>query len=238
MTLLNVTRDTKIHVRLRVNPAALQRRLPQPWTIAPAGEGPHAGANLVVIFSEVLLRQDADGGPAPDSVDLSAAFLIPAAHAQTQEPASFIFRVLTANPGAVPGRYRNSVRAAVRRARSLVGHGVSTTITDEIVLESADGGVVELRLQYESGVPVRMRWLTTLRSAADPALARAYSSDALVDVVWSEPAGILRARDVRFRVTEPSLRDLFDGTERLVSITALPWFVREEFEPAAQPEVS
>jgi len=115
MALLNVTRDTKVHVRLRANPAALQRRLPQPWTITPTAAGPHAGANLAVIFSEVLLRQDAGGGPAPDAVDLSVAFLIPAAHVQTQEPASFIFRILTANPAGVPGRYRNSVRATAKR---------------------------------------------------------------------------------------------------------------------------
>ena len=229
MALLNVTRDTKVHVRLRANPAALQRRLPQPWTIAPAAEGPHAGANLAVIFSEVLLRQDAGGGQAPDAVDLSVAFLIPAAHVQTQEPASFIFRILTANPAGVPGRYRNSVRATAKRLRRLAGDGLSTTVTDEMALRSVDGGHVELRLQYQPGVPVRMQWPTTLRSAADPSLVRTYRSDALVDVVWSEPAGIARARDVQFRVTDPSLRDLFDGTERLISIAAIPWFIREEF---------
>lgn len=238
MTLLSVTRDTKIHIRLRVNPAALQRRLPQPWTLAPAAEGLHAGANLVVIFSDVLLRQDGGGGPAPDAVDLSAAFLIPAAHAQTQEPASFIFRILTANPAGVPGRYRNSVRATVRRVRALAGDGVNTTVADEMVLDCAGGGHVELRLRYQPGVPVRMRWPTTLRSAVHPTLARAYHSDALVDVVWSEPAGIARARDVQFRVTDPSLLDLFDGTEHLVSIAAVPWFMREEFEVAAHPEAS
>ncbi len=229
MALLNVTRDAKIHVRLRANPAALQRRLPQPWLVTPAAEGPHAGANLVVIFSEVLLRQDAGGGPAPDAIDLSVAFLIPAAHVQTQEPASFIFRILTASPAGVPGRYRNSVRATAKRLRRLAGDGLSTTVTDEMALHSAESGHVELRLQYQPGVPVRMPWPTTLRSTADPSLARAYRSDALVDVVWSEPAGIARARDVQFRVTDPSLRDLFDGTERLVSIAAIPWFIREEF---------
>ena len=229
MALLNVTRDTKVHVRLRANPAALQRRLPQPWLVTPAAEGPHAGANLVVIFSEVLLRQDAGGGQAPDAVDLSVAFLIPAAHVQTQEPASFIFRILTANPAGVPGRYRNSVRATAKRLRRLAGDGLSTTVTDEMALRSVDGGHVELRLQYQPGVPVRMQWPTTLRSAADPSLVRTYRSDALVDVVWSEPAGIARARDVQFRVTDPSLRDLFDGTERLISIAAIPWFIREEF---------
>ena len=229
MALLNVTRDTKVHVRLRANPAALQRRLPQPWTITPTAAGPHAGANLAVIFSEVLLRQDAGGGQAPDAVDLSVAFLIPAAHVQTQEPASFIFRILTANPAGVPGRYRNSVRATAKRLRRLAGDGLSTTVTDEMALRSVDGGHVELRLQYQPGVPVRMPWPTTLRSAADPSLVRTYRSDALVDVVWSEPAGIARARDVQFRVTDPSLRDLFDGTERLISIAAIPWFIREEF---------
>jgi len=228
VALLNVTRDTKIQVRLHASLPALQRRLPHPWVVASSAQGPHAGANLIAVFSEVLLRQDAGGRPAPDAVDLSATFLIPTVHAGTQDPAAFILRALTANPDAVPGRYRVATLASAWHARARVGEGQHTTVTDEILLHAVDGGV-ELRLEYDAGVPVRIQWSTTVRSVADPRLARTYRSDALVDVVHSEPAGIARARDVRLNVADPPLRDLFDGTERVVSIAAVPWFYREEF---------
>ena len=226
--LLNVTRDTKVQVRLRASVPALQRRLPHPWIVASSAQGTHMGANLFAVFSEVLLRQDAGGGPAPAAVDLSVTFLIPTVHAETQDSATFILSALTANPDAAPGRYRVAALATAWRARTMAGEGQHTTVTDEILLRAIDGGV-GLQLEYDAGVPVRTQWSTIVRSVADPGLARAYRSDALVDVVHSEPAGIARARDVRLNVADPRLRDLFDGTQQLVSIAVVPWFRREEF---------
>jgi len=224
---LNVTRDTKVQVRLHASLPALQRRLPHPWIVASSAQGPHAGANLIAVFSEVLLRQDAGGRPAPNAVDLSATFLIPTVHAETQDPATFILRALTANPDAAPGWFRVATLVSAWRARTMTGEDQHTMVTDEILLHAADGGV-ELRLEYDAGVPVRTQWSTTVRSIVNPGLARIYRSDALVDVVYSAPAGVARARDVRLNVAVPPLRDLFDGTERVVSIAAVPWFFREE----------
>ena len=47
----------------------------------------------------------------------------------------------------------------------------------------------------------------------------------------STPVGIDRVRTYQFRVSVPELRPLFDGTERLVSIVVLPWYVRQVFLP-------
>lgn len=227
--LLNVTRDTKIQVRVRAPAGAVQRRLPDRWVVAAAAEGPHAGANLIVVFSEVLLRQDAVGHPAPDAADLSVTFLVPAVHAQTREAATFVLRVLTANARAVPGRYHIAAPATVRRARTLIGEDQRTTVTEEMDLQGPGGGVA-LGLVYDAGVPVRTQWPTTVRSVADPMRARVYRSDALVDVVYSEPAGVNRTRQVQLEVTDPAVRDLADGAQALVSVTVVPWFLREEYE--------
>ncbi len=225
---LNVTRDTKIQVRLRASLPTLRRRLPHPWVVAPSAQGLHAGANLITVFSEVLLRQDAGGGRAPAGVDLSVTFLIPAIHAESQDSATFILRALTANPEAAPGRYRVAALASAWRARTMAGEDEQTTVTDKILLNADDGGV-GLQLEYDAGVPMRTQWSTTVRSVVDSGLARTYRSDALVDVVYSEPAGIARARDVRLNVTDALMRDLFDGSERIVSVAVVPWFFREEF---------
>jgi len=226
---LNSTIDTKIQVRLRVSPDGAQARLPAPWHLAPTVTGPHAGTNLLVIFTDVLLRQDAGGAPAPDAVNRYVAFLVPAVHSQTGEKVQFMARVLAAHPASIPGRFGNAAAAAVLREHTLAGTDLETVCTELFELRTGSQGCVELRLRYRRGVPERITWPTNLRSTSDPALARSYRSEALVDIVRSIPAGINRVEAYSLRVTVPGLTTSFDGTERLVSITAVPWFTRQEF---------
>lgn len=230
-TLLNSTIDTKIQLRLRVEGARVQRRLPAPWEVAPSAEDVHLGTNLVLIFNDVLLKQNADGAPAPDAVNRFIAFLIPAVDPQTGERAVFMARIFSAHEAAVPGRYRNAVLASVTREQTVAGGGVDAVCSERFALSDAGGGTVEVRLRYRRGIPSRMTWPTTMRSAADPSIVRVYRSEALIDVVRSLPAGIDRVEDYDLRVTVPEFGDLFDGSERLVSIAVVPWFVRQEYEP-------
>ena len=229
--LLNSTIDTKIQVRLEAPSPALQRRLPAPWQPSPIPDGPHAGANLALIFSDVLLKQDADGQPAPDATNRYLAFLVPAVHPQTGEAATFIFRIYTAHPESVPGRYRNALPAAIFREQTLRTEGLQALCAERYELHEAAGGTVALQLEYTKARPSRVVWPTTLRSAADPSIVRLYRSEALLDVVRSLPAGVDRVRQYRLVVTVPELLDVLDGSERLVSIASIPWFIRQEFAP-------
>lgn len=229
---LNSTIDTKIQVRLQVEPSGAQRRLPAPWRVAPSAEDVHRGANLFVIFNDVLFRQDADGAPSPDAVNRFVGFLVPAVDPRTGEKAVFMARILSAHPASVPGRYLNAVLADATREHTVAGTGVDAVCSERFAFRDAGGGTVELRLRYRRGIPSRAAWPTTLRSAADPSVARFYRSDALIDVVKSVPAGIDRVEDYSLRVTVPEVGDLFDGAERLVSVAAVPWFIRQEFGAA------
>ncbi len=226
--LLNSTIDTKIQVRLAVNPAALQRRLPAPWQAAPVVDGVHQGTNLLVIFSDVLLKQEPDGSPSPDAVNRYVALLAPATHPGTGGRATFMLRIYTAHPASVPGRFRNSVRASVWRARSEAGTGLRAVCTERFVLRPDGGGSVDLSLRYEPAVPIRQSWPTIMRSAADSSVVRHYRSEALVDVVRSLPAGIDRVEEYDLHITVSELGDVFDGSERLVSLAVVPWFIRQE----------
>lgn len=230
-TLRNSTIDTKVQVRLQIEPERAQRRLPAPWVVAPLTQAAHRGANLFVIFNEVLLKQDAEGNPAPDATNRFVGFLIPAAHPETGEAATFMLRIFAAHPESIPGRYHNSLPATVIREQTVTGTGLESVCAERFELREPSGGTVEVRLRYRRGIPSRAAWPTTMRSAADPAVLRLYRSDALMDVVKSVPAGIDRVEAYSLRVTVPEMRDLFDGAERLVSITAVPWFVRQEFVP-------
>jgi hypothetical protein len=225
---LEATIDAKIHVRLAVNPARVQSRLPAPWTIAPASDDLHRGTNLLVIVSEVLLRHQPDGSPAPDAVNRHVALLAPAVHPDRGEAAVFMLRMYAAHPASGPGRFRNTLPARIWRERCEAGVGTRTVCADRVVVRPDPGGRIDLHLRYERGLPVRRSWPTTMRSAVDPSIVRRYQSEALLDVVWSAPAGIDRVEEYGFRAAVPECADLFDGSERLVSLTIVPWFARQE----------
>jgi hypothetical protein len=227
-TLRNTTIDTKIQVRLEADRAAVQRRLPAPWRVSPASDPVHRGANLLLILSEVWLRQEPDGSPAPDPVNRHAALLAPAVHDSTGETAVFMLRMYAVHPASVPGRFSNAVAATAWRDRHEAGTGLRSACAERFVVRPDGGGHLDLRVRYERGVPVRRAWPTSMRSAADPAAQRQYHSEGLLDVVRSVPAGIDRLDDYTLSVTIPELADLFEGSGRLVSLTAVPWFVRRE----------
>jgi len=92
-------------------------------------------------------------------------------------------------------------------------------------------GTIELRLQYQRGVPMRSRPEAKPRSAADPTILRLYKVDQGVDVVRSVPAGIDRVQAYSLRVMVPELRPLFDGSEKLVNISLVPWYLRQVSQP-------
>lgn len=222
------TIDTKIHVRLAVNPSRLQNRLPASWSIAPASDEVHRGANLLVIFSEVLLRQRADGSPSPDPVNRHVALLAPATRADSGEASVFMLQMYAAHPASVPGRFRNTLPATIWRERCEAGIGTRTVCAERLFARPDTGGRIELRLRYERGLPTRRAWPTTMRSAADPSIVRHYQSEALLDVVRSVPAGIDRVEEYALQVELRETADLFDGSERLVSLAIVPWFARQE----------
>jgi hypothetical protein len=227
--LLDLTIATQTVLRFAAKTDALQARLPAPWRVYPAPSGPSKGANLSVIFSDALLNQDAAGNPALDTVSRYIGFAIPAQHPQTEEEAGFNFRIFTAHPRAVPGKYRTSRLGSVQREYYSKGAGMDATVTEHFRFRDPAGGSVELHLQYRRGIPQRVMSQGNVRSTADGAILRVYKVHQLTDVVRSGPQGVDRVLSYQFRMTIEELHDLFDGGERLVSITVVPWYVRQVY---------
>jgi len=220
----NCPGDSGLRVR------GFRQRLPAPWQVAPISRGAFEGTNLLVIFNDALLNQDAEGRPAPDAINRYAGFVIPATHPDTGEPANFPVRILAVHPQSIPGRYRTAVQATARREQTVSAEGIETVVTDHFEFRDA-GGEVVLDLQYRRGTPARTQSQVNVRSAVEPAIHRIHQLDQLVDLVRSVPAGIDRAQNCRLRVTVPELSDLFDGEEQLVSIAVNPWHLRQVVEP-------
>ena len=231
--LLDLTIATQAVLRFAVRPEPLQARLPAPWQVAADPSGVSKGANLAVTFNDALLNQDAAGTPTADAVSRYIGFAIPARHPETEEEAGFNFRILTAHPRAIPGKYKTSRLGTVLREYYAKGNDMSATITDHFRFRDPAGGSVELQLQYRRGLPVRVVSQGNVRSAADPNILRIYKVHELLDVVRSVPQNIDRVMSYQFRNTITEFSDLFDGTERLVSVTIVPWYVRQVYGPPA-----
>ena len=229
-SLLATSLLTRIVLGFRVESSGLQARLPAPWQATPISRGAFKGTNLLVIFNDALLNQDAEGKPAPDATNRYAGFVIPATHPDTGEPANFPVRILAVHPQSIPGRYKTSVQATARREQTVNAVGIETAVTDHFEFRDA-GGEIALRLKYQRGTPARAKSQVNVRSAVEPAIHRIHQLNQLVDVVKSVPAGIDRLEDYRLRVTVLELGDLFDSNEQLVSIAVNPWHLRQVFEP-------
>jgi hypothetical protein len=231
-TLAGYNNENRIVLALRVSPAAAQAWLPAPWQVEPIGSGPSRGANLLVVFHTPWLIQDAAGKPTAAPIDRRVAIEVPAKHPQTGETTEFVVRVYHANPNAAPGFYRVSVPVTVREEQAVKGSGVEPpTGTETWDVRDASGGLLEFRLEYQGGVPTRVKAEASPHSAVDPKLFQIYRIDHGLDVVKSVPDGINRVRQYTLRVTMSELRRLFDGTEQLVSASLLPWYIREVFRP-------
>lgn len=225
---LHTTFDTKVQLRVAADGTAVQRRLPAPWRPAPATGGPHAEANLLFVFSEVLLRLDHTGRPAPAAQGRHLAVLAPATH-PAGERATFLLAMWTAHPQGVPGPLGLAQPAAVRHEQALQAEASDAACEERYEVAPQAGGHVRLTVRYRRGLPEHVIWPTVLRSAAAPEVARRYENEALLDVVRSGPAGIDRVEAFHFAATVAALADLLDGRERLISVTAVPWFVRREY---------
>lgn len=230
-TMVQQNVDTRVVLAFRVNPAALQKWLPTPWQIAPIAAGPSKDANLTISFIDRLVNHDREGKLIATGTTRLAALVVPAKQAESGGTALMDIREFYVS-AEVPGPYKTGLPVTIRREASAQAMDREPgTAIERWELQDSSGGVIECRIEYQRGVPSRARAEVRLHSAADPSFFRIYRPDIGTDVVKSVPAGIDRLRSYQFRVTMSELQPLFDGTEQLVSVAVLPWYVREVFLP-------
>lgn len=230
-TVVGFNNESRTVLALRVGEAGLQRWVPAPWQPNPVASGPSKDANVLLVFINPWLTQDAEGKPTAVPINRRVAMAIPAKNPQTGESTILVARIYVSDAQFSPGPYKTGVPATVRFEQTLKGTGVEPATGSEWWEMRNGSGTIELRLQYQRGVPARSKPETKPRSAADPTILRLYRIDQGLDVVRSVSAGIDRVQAYSLRVTVPELRPLFDGTEQLVSIALLPWYLRQVSQP-------
>jgi hypothetical protein len=93
-------------------------------------------------------------------------------------------------------------------------------------LAGANGDHMTLHVVYRRGPMSKARVESVIRSAKKPDFQRTYRIDQAADVVRSANRPD-RVEQVTFRGSGPSIGALFDGSENLLAVTAVPYYVRE-----------
>jgi hypothetical protein len=232
-TLVQSNADTRTVVTLTVKETGAQTLLPLPWQVTPLAAGPAKGANFILVFIDRLLSQDAEGKPsAIGATDRALAVVIPAKNPQTGAAGLNVIRVYTPNPRGLPGPYKNSAQASTRLERSMQATGIEPAAVTELwEVRDAAGGLVTLSLQYPRAVPARSKTDAKIYGGPDLDFFRIYRADQGADLIRSVPTGTDRLTHFQLRVRMAELRPLFDGSEQVVSVAALPWYVRQVFLP-------
>ena len=224
---------------VEANPAALQRRLPSGWELAPyAGEDLRGsalrGANLLVPFHEVYAVRTQDGQPAGLPQLSYIAFVSQARNQATGELGHLHWFTYTEDPAGVPGKYGDGTLADITRSQTFTKQHRGQTQVLERFSAVAEGGTLQLSLAYQQGGMVV--WVTAeqpdlpLYAAKDPRVERWYQEDQVLDVVRSDPLGVNRVSEFALDVTG-ELDDVFDGNQRVVAVFIQRPYMRQVYVP-------
>ncbi len=226
-------------IALQSNPAALQRRLPSGWELAPyAGDDLRGtslrGANMLVLFHEVYAVRTHDGQSAGLPQLSYIAFISQARNQASGVLVHVHWFLYTEDPSGVPGKYRDAKLADITRSQTFSKERRGETEVRERFSAVADSGAVELSLVYVQGG--MLIWVTAdkpnlpLYAAQDPSIVRWYQVDEVMDVVRSDPLKVDRVSEISLKVTG-ELEDVFDGNERIVAVVIERPYMRQVYIP-------
>lgn len=191
--------------------------------------GVNKGFDLQLEFRDRIMNLDEHNEPIPGGSERGLVILVPAKNPETGEAGLRVIREFTANSNFIPRLYNNSkLLSRVHLQQGTMADGVEPGTATEIwEMEEPGGGVANLSFEYRRGSPKRVNRTYNMYGSDDPKLTRIYHSDQGRDAVVDVAAGVDRTRNFKLKMTLEEFAPLFDGSERLVSVEVLPWYLRE-----------
>ncbi len=217
--------EARTVLSFHVPDAAAQALLPAGWTVDPSTGAANKGANLTVTVMERLLVQDAQGKNMRSGTIRYAVMSVPARHTDGRTSPMIVLGISPEGAGAY-GAYLTANVSRLERASSATAEEAGRA-EETWEFGAATGDRLELRLAYRRAAPVKAQVQTTVRSGVHPEFTRTYRISQASDVIRSLTNPVDRVESLQFKATGPRFAPLFDGTERLLSLTVIPWYVRE-----------
>lgn len=230
--------ETRVILGFILSEEVIKGELPEGWEANPAIEGPSKGANLLVIFADRHLVQNAEG--TEKTANQLVVLAIPAKHVETGRQGVVITFGLSGSEKGAPGPYKvfDRAKASIERTLRSIPEGEREAVEQwEFVGENGD--ILSLSVQYKRGVPTRSDNVTRAFSAKNPKFYRIYIADQGADVLRNNSSDVSLVSDPDFRAEGPRLGKLFKGSERCaVSVISIPWTVRRAYLPEKDDEAS
>lgn len=222
--------EARISLAFKVPDATAQRLLPPGWLLSPFSAGPAKDANLTVTFMDWQVAQDPEGKPA--DIYHNVGLSVPAKQTGSEATVTMAVGGLSSPPGYAPGPYGTfaAAKGVIARTLRIDADGLPRA-EESWDLEGETGDVIGLKLQFVRGIAARRNAEVKVHSALNPEFYRIYRIEEAVDVVRSVTNGIDRVQKYLFQASGPRLSQSFNGSERLISITSLPWLSRRVFLP-------
>ena len=222
--------DSRVIVAFQINADAAQSWLPNGWNLAPLAKGPSAGANLLVVFFDRHLARDPDGNPTTPASYRGAALVSPASQAGSDEMRLYVTRVYATPPEYDP--YSNSIHAGIGRSAAHKALDNSAPVrTEEWTVKPEGGGEMTLKFSYDASMSTWSKGEILPYSNTKPDFHRIYRYEQLSDLVMSVAADKSPDGEIEFMSTIPEVAPMFDGSEKLISVIAVPVYVRQVFLP-------
>lgn len=221
--------ESRVELAFAAPEAAVQALLPSGWQLAPVARGPSAAANLRLVLAEQVLGLDGNGRALGTGQAWDVALLVPA-RSPRGTPAEVLALVMTP-VGNTPGPYGVAEPADVVAERVVRAAPDGSARQVEHWFARGDAGRLTLWLVADRAVPVREQVARLVVSARGDAVRRSYRGEEARDVLRGAGQPEDRVLDFVLVAEGPVLGPLFDGTERLVSVTAIPWAERSASPP-------
>jgi hypothetical protein len=211
--------------------AAVQKLLPAGWQVDAPAAGPDAGANLRITFIDGVWAHDAQGKP-QSVAGRTITMGIPVRMQGAETRGVLLFGGFTS--GAAPGAYGVYAKSSVTSQRTIRNgaDGVST-VEESWDAKSEAGDTLHFQLHYARGMAAAEKVDIRMYSGAKPGFYRIYRYTQATDVLRGAGTAAERLKSFTFKGEGPKLASLFDGSEQLISITAIPYYSRQVFLPGS-----
>jgi hypothetical protein len=221
---------TRMMLLFNANAEALNKRLPPGWVVS------SEGTNIVVGFCDVWASHDAEGRLVGNSQVKYIPFNGSAWNTATGESSNVRYTEYADHPqrlvAATPEDVANGdvvPSRIVRQSRIEHSDSLGDVYHEHWRIEPQGGGVLELRASFRHGVS----WSTATSAmdvvfASNPSRRLHYRNEEMHNII-SRPGGENHLLHFEIRVDLPGWRDVFDGTEQLLSVRFIPTSKRDVF---------
>lgn len=227
LSLSNV--DARTTLTFKAPEAAVQKMLPEGWEVNSPTAGPAQGFNLGMTLIDQKYTQDAEGNP---TAPVRGVVLnIPAKKKGSDVGGTMVVAGLF-SPNGVPDAYGvySPARVLIER-RTRVRLNGDTISNESWEIRTEDGSAIEVQVRFTPAIPTKGKVEAKVYSGAKPDFYRIYRIEQAVDVARSVPSNIDRVTKVSINISGRKFAPLFDGTEKLISVTSIPWYSRQVYLP-------